>query len=58
MPPSQIVSRLAYQGRYIGSESSFYRVLHAANQQYRRGRSQLTSARSGLTDLTSIPPRR
>ena len=40
MPPSQIVPRLADQGRYIGSESSFYRVLHAANQQYRRGRSQ------------------
>lgn len=40
LPPSQIVPRLADQGRYVASESSFYRVLHAANQQYRRGRSQ------------------
>ena len=40
LPPSQIVPRLADQGRYVGSESSFYRVLHAADQQYRRGRSQ------------------
>jgi hypothetical protein len=30
---------LADQGRYICSESSFYRVLRAAHQQYRRGRS-------------------
>lgn len=30
--------RLADQGRYIGSESSFYRVLRAADQQHRRGR--------------------
>lgn len=40
LPPSQIVPRLADQGRYIGSESSFYRVLRAADQHYRRGRSQ------------------
>ena len=40
LPPSQIVPCLADQGRYIGSESSFYRVLRAAHQQYRRGRSQ------------------
>lgn len=33
LPPSQIVPRLADQGRYIASESSFYRVLHAASQQ-------------------------
>tara|TARA_R100000322_G_C5425284_1_gene187305 strand:- start:39 stop:1055 length:1017 start_codon:yes stop_codon:yes gene_type:complete len=39
LPPSQIVPRLADQGRYIASESSFYRVLRAAHQQHRRGRS-------------------
>ncbi len=33
LPPSQIVPRLADQGRYIGSESSFYRT---ANQQRSR----------------------
>ena len=32
LPPSQIVPRLADQGRYIGSESSFYRGLRAADQ--------------------------
>jgi putative transposase len=32
LPPSQIVPRLADQQRYIGSESTFYRVLRAANQ--------------------------
>ena len=32
--------RLADQGRYLASESSFYRILRAADQQHRRGRSQ------------------
>jgi transposase InsO family protein len=32
LPPSQIVPRLADQGRYFASESSFYRILKAANQ--------------------------
>ena len=40
LPPSQIVPRLADQGLYIGSESSFYRVLHEADQQHHRGRAQ------------------
>jgi putative transposase len=40
LPPSQIVPRLADQGRYLASESTFYRVLRAADQQHRRGRSQ------------------
>lgn len=40
MPPCQIVPRLADQGTYIVSESSFYRVLHAAGEQHHRGRSQ------------------
>lgn len=38
LPPSQIVPRLADQGRYLASESSFYRILREANQQHRRGR--------------------
>ncbi len=29
LPPSQIVPRLADQGRYLASESTFYRLLHA-----------------------------
>ncbi len=40
LPPSQIVPRLADQRRYLASESSFYRILRAADQQHRRGRSQ------------------
>lgn len=37
LPPSQIVPRLADAGRYIASESSFYRVLRDADQVNRRG---------------------
>ena len=40
LPPSQIVPRLADQGRYVASEATFYRVLRAAGQQQHRGRSQ------------------
>ena len=40
LPPSQIVPRLADQQCYLASESTFYRVLRAADQQHRRGRSQ------------------
>lgn len=32
LPPSQIVPRLADQGRYLASESTFYRILQAENQ--------------------------
>jgi len=40
LPPGQIVSALADQGLYIGSESSFYRVIHAHGQVQRRGRAR------------------
>lgn len=40
LAPSQIVPRLADEGRYIASESSFYRVLHDADEQRHRGRAQ------------------
>lgn len=36
LAPSQIVPRLADQGQYIASESSFYRVLKAASQLQHR----------------------
>ena len=39
LPPSQIVPRLADQGTYLASESSFYRVLRDAGEQQHRGRS-------------------
>ena len=41
LPPGQIVPILADRGLYIGSERSFYRVLHAHGQAYRRGRARL-----------------
>jgi len=40
LPPSQIVPKLADQGRYIASESSFYRILHEVNEQHYRGHSR------------------
>jgi len=49
LPPSQIVPKLADQGRYIASESSFYRILHEAQEQHHRGRSQ--------KPRKSIPPK-
>jgi putative transposase len=39
LPPSQIVPRLADQGRYLASEATYYRILKAADQQHKRGRS-------------------
>ncbi|MER1969139.1 hypothetical protein [Castellaniella sp. GW247-6E4] len=39
LPPAQIVARLLDDERlYLASESSFYRILHEAGQQRRRGR--------------------
>ena len=40
LPPGQIVPVLADRGLYIGSERSFYRVLHAHGQAQRRGRAR------------------
>jgi len=41
LPPGQIVPVLADRGLFIGSERSFYRVLHAHGQAHRRGRARL-----------------
>lgn len=46
LPPSQIVPRLADEGVYLASESSFYRVLHAAGQQHHRGRADAPSRKA------------
>ncbi|WP_420795897.1 IS3 family transposase [Candidatus Symbiobacter mobilis] len=40
LPPSQIVPILADRGRYLASESTFYRVLREAGQCNRRGRAR------------------
>jgi putative transposase len=43
LPPSQIVPTLMDKGSYLGSESSFYRLLKASSQLNRRGQSQAPS---------------
>lgn len=40
LPPAQIVPRLADEGVYIASESSFYRILRSAQEQHHRGRTK------------------
>jgi putative transposase len=40
LPPSQIVPRLADQGEYLASESTFYRILREADEQHARGRAR------------------
>jgi hypothetical protein len=40
LPPGQIVPALADEGRYIASESTFYRILREEGQQQHRGRSR------------------
>ena len=44
LPPSQIVPKLADQGRYLASESSFYRILRANGLQHHRGRAKSSYA--------------
>lgn len=55
LPPSQIVPILADLGRYIASESTFYRVLHDHKLQNKRGRSQETARKIATTHCTTGP---
>lgn len=55
LPPHQIVPKLADQGRYIASESTFYRVLKAAGQQHARGRAKAPVKRVATTHLATAP---
>ncbi|GHD71375.1 transposase [Vogesella fluminis] len=57
LPPSQIVPRLADKGLYLASESTFYRVLSAADQQHRRGRSQPPQRREPPTTYVATASR-
>ena len=56
LPPGQIVPALADQGLYIGSESSFYRVLHQAGQCHRRGRARLPQESRSVPRLRADRP--
>jgi putative transposase len=56
LPPSQIVPKLADQGIYLASESSFYRILRAENQLHRRGRAKAPQAsRAPTTHIAQAP---
>ncbi len=55
MPPSQVVPRLADEGRYLCSESTMYRVLKAHDQQQHRGRSKQPQRRPMTTHLATAP---
>ena len=55
--PSQIVPRLADQGKYIASESTFYRLLKAENQLQHRGAERPPIKRSKPRALVATAPR-
>lgn len=56
LPPSQIVPRLADQGRYIASESTLYRLLHQAGQMHHRRLERAAQKRSKPRALTATAP--
>ena len=56
LPPSQIVPRLADQGEYVASESTFYRVLKAENQLQHRGAEKPSKPRSKPRALRATAP--
>ena len=56
LPPSQIVPKLADQGRYLASESSFYRILRAEGQQQHRGRARPPIRRKPPTSYKASAP--
>ena len=55
LTPHQIVPKLADEGIYLASESTFYRVLKAANQQVRRGRAKAPKRRILTTHRADGP---
>jgi transposase InsO family protein len=56
LPPSQIVPRLADQGRYLASESTFYRVLKAENQLAHRRSERPAQTRSKPRAVCATAP--
>lgn len=53
LPPSQIVPKLADEGVYLASESTFYRLLKAADLGHRRGRAQPPRHRAAPTSYSA-----
>jgi len=56
LPPSQVVPRLADQGRYVASESTLYRLLHQAGQMTHRQLGRAPHKRSKPRALTAHRP--
>lgn len=56
LPPSQIVPKLADAGRYIASESTFYRTLKAHNQLHHRGHAKAPQAKRQPVTHTATAP--
>ena len=56
LPPSQIVPALADLGKYYGSESSFYRVLHSEDEQQHRGRAKARQQRAKPDEFCATGP--
>ena len=55
LTPHQIVPKLADEGIYLASESTFYRVMKAAGQSHRRGRTRAPCARPLTTHRADGP---
>lgn len=56
LPPSQIVPKLADQGLYLASESSFYRILRTEGLQHHRGRAKPPVKRKAPTSYQACRP--
>jgi len=56
LPPYQIVPRLVDQGIYLASESSFYRILKAANQLTHRGSIHIKAKTNKVRHFTATKP--
>jgi hypothetical protein len=56
LPPSQIVPRLADQGRYLASESTFYRILREENQLAHRRSEQPAQVRAKPRAICATAP--
>ena len=55
MPPCEIVPALADEGKYIASESTFYRILHEEKMQNHRGRAEEPHHRPLATHEATAP---
>ena len=55
LPPSQIVPVLVDEGVYLGSESTFYRVMHKRGQQQHRGRAAKPARRKPTSYCATGP---